>query len=224
MIEPEFLVIIICISFIGFVLIGYKNHVADWGGFTINVVDGWIRIYCRYFHHFIYQPIPVSDNGPTLLACNHLSGIDPFLIVAACRHPIRFMIAKEEYERFGLRWLFRAAGCIPVERSGRVEIAFNTALSALHNGEVVLLFPEGGINHTDQPLRKLKAGIIKLANIAGVPITALRVEGMRGQGHTVPAFVLPSQSRLIVLPDFDCGNKTDKEALVQLALLLSGKG
>ena len=220
-IHPVFLIIIFCISFI---FIGHKNHVADWGGFTINVVDGWIRIYCRYFHHFIYQPIPVSDNGPMLLGCNHLSGIDPFLVVAACRHPIRFMIAKEEYERFGLQWLFRAAGCIPVERSGRVEIAFNTALSALHNGEVLLLFPEGGINHTDQLLRKLKAGIIKLAKMADVPITALIVGGMRGQGHTLPAFVLPSQSRLTVLPEFDCGNKTDKEALAQLALLLSGKG
>ncbi|MCK5387473.1 MAG: 1-acyl-sn-glycerol-3-phosphate acyltransferase [Gammaproteobacteria bacterium] len=221
MIEPEFLVIIICISFIGFVLIGYKNHVADWGGFTINVVDGWIRIYCRYFHHFIYQPIPVSDNGPTLLACNHLSGLDPFLVVAACRHPIRFMIAKEEYERFGLQWLFRAAGCIPVERSGRVEIAFRITLSALHNGEVVALFPEGGINRTGRPLRKLKAGIIKLAKMADVPITALRVEGMRGQGHTGAALLLPSQSRLYVLPELDCGNKTDEDGLIQLALFLS---
>ncbi len=37
MIEPEFLVIIICISFIGFVLIGYKNHVADWGASLLTL-------------------------------------------------------------------------------------------------------------------------------------------------------------------------------------------
>ena len=223
MIEPEFLIIIIAILFIGFILIGYKNHVADWDSFIINVVDGWIRIYCRYYHGFIYQPVPVSDSGPTLLACNHISGLDPFLIVAACRHPIRFMIAKEEYERFGLQWLFRAAGCIPVERSGRVEIAFRTTLTALHNGEVVVLFPEGGINRTGRPLRKLKAGIIKLAKMAKVPITALRVEGMRGQGHTLPAFLLPSQSRLTVLPELNCGNKTDEDGLIQLGLFLSLK-
>ncbi|MCW8899987.1 MAG: 1-acyl-sn-glycerol-3-phosphate acyltransferase, partial [Gammaproteobacteria bacterium] len=201
---PEILVIIFFVVFAGFVFIGYKNHVADWGGFTLNVIDGWIRIYCRYYHGFIYQPIPVSDNKAALLACNHLSGLDPFLIVAACRRPIRFMIAKEEYERFGLQWLFRAAGCIPVERSGRVETAFRASLSALHNGEVVALFPEGGINRTGRPLRKLKAGIIKLAKMANVPITALRVEGMRGQGHTVTAVLLASQSRLYVLPELDC--------------------
>jgi len=219
----EFLVSVFFISFVGFTIIGYKNHVADWDGFFINVIDGWIRIYCRSFHRFTYQTIPVTEVGPTLLACNHLSGLDPFLIVAACRHPIRFMIAKEEYERFGLQWLFRAAGCIPVERSGRVEIAFNTTLTSLHKGEVVLLFPEGGINHTSKPLRKLKQGIIKLAKMAEVPITPLRVGGMQGKGHTLPAFVLPSESYLNVLPELNCENKTDEEALTQLALLLSGE-
>jgi len=223
MIELEVFAVSISFFLIVLILMGIKNNVANWGSLTINVIDGWIRIYCRYFHHFIYHPIPISENGPTLLACNHLTGLDPLLIVAACRHPIRFMIAKEEYERFGLQWLFRAAGCIPVARSGRVEIAFNKTLEALHNNEVVLLFPEGGINHTDKPLRKLKAGVIKLAKIAEVPITALRVEGMHGQGHTLPAFVLPSQSRLTVLAELDCGNKTDKENLAELALLLSNK-
>jgi len=203
MIDLEFLDVIAVVFFIAFILIGlifigYKNHVAEWGSFTINVVDGWIRIYCRYYHHYIYQPIPVSDNGPTLLACNHLSGLDPFLVVAACRHPIRFMIAQEEYERFGLQWLFRAAGCIPVMRSGRVETAFRATLAAL--------------------------GIIKLAKMASVPITALRVEGMRGQGHTVSALLLPSQSRLYVLPELDCVNKTDEDGLTQLALFLSLRG
>jgi len=217
-----FFAITLIIFLITFVVIGYKNNVANWGHFYINVIDGWLRIYCRYFHRFVYQPIPISDNSPTLLASNHLTGLDPFLIIAACSHPIRFMIAKEEYERPGLQWLFRAAGCIPVERSGRVEIAFNTALKALHNSEVVLLFPEGGINHSKQPLRKLKAGIIKLAKLSGLPITPVRVDGMRQQGHTLPAFILPSQSRLTVLPELECKNKTDEELLAQLALLLSG--
>jgi 1-acyl-sn-glycerol-3-phosphate acyltransferase len=72
------------------------------------------------------------------------------LIVAACRKPIRFMIAKEEYERFGLQWLFRAAGCIPVARSGRVEIAFRATLAALNNAEVVVLFPKDGGNKTGE--------------------------------------------------------------------------
>ena len=160
---------------------------------------------------------------PPYLPVTTFQALIPFLIVAACKHPIRFMIAKEEYERFGLQWIFRAAGCIPVERSGRVEAAFRATLTALHNGEVVVLFPEGGINRTGRPLRKLKAGIIKLAKMAKVPITALRVEGMRAQGHTVTPLLLSSQSRLYVMPELDCVNKTDEDSLIQLALFLSLK-
>ncbi len=219
----EALIVTACLLFSVFILVGHKYHVADWGGFFLNVVDGWIRIYCRYYHNFIYQPVPVSDTGPTLLASNHLSGLDPFLIIAACQHPIRFMIAQEEYQRFGLQWLFRAAGCIPVVRSGRTEMAFRSTLAALHNGEVVLLFPEGGINNTDQTLIKLKPGIVKLAKLANVPITTLRVDGMRVQGHTVPALLLPSKSQLMVLPELDCVNKDNDECLTQLALFLSLK-
>lgn len=216
---------LLIVGFLLFIYIGHKYHVADWNHFFINVIDGWLRIYCRYFHRFIYQPVPVSDRAPTLLACNHLSGLDPFLIIAACKQPIRFMIAKEEYERFGLQWLFRAAGCIPVERSGRVEVAFRKSLTALHNGEVVALFPEGGINPHPKmkTVRKLKMGIIKLSKMADVPITVLKVEGMRGQGHTLPAFVLPSESQMTVLAELKCGNTTDKESLSQLEFILSGK-
>ena len=221
MINFEFLIIVSCVLFISFLFIGYKYHVAEWNHFVVNVVDGWIRIYCRYFHGLIYQPVPISDTKPTLLACNHISGLDPFLVVAASRHPIRFMIAKEEYERFGLQWIFKLAGCIPVERTGRVEVAFNKTLDALHNGETVLLFPEGGINRTDKPLQKLKAGVIKLAKLAEVPITPLIVSGMRGQGYTMPSFILPSQSRLMVKTELDCVNKIDKECLSELTLLLT---
>lgn len=209
--------------FIVLIVAGYNAHVADWNNFFINVIDGWIRIFCRYYHHFIYQPVPVTDTGPSLLACNHLSGLDPFLIVAACRRPIRFMIAREEYERFGLQWLFRAAGCIPVERSGRVEMAFRASLKALHKGEVVALFPEGGINRSHLPLLRLKAGIVKLAKMAKVPITPLRVEDMRAQGHTVLPIFLPSQSRLYVTPNIECNNETDETYLTQLALYLQLK-
>lgn len=102
-------------------------------------------------------------------------------------------------------------------------MAFRSSLTALHDAEVVALFPEGGINRTGRPLRKLKAGIIKLAKMANVPITALRVEGMRGQGHTVTAVLLPSQSRLYVLPELDCVNKVDEDGLIQLALFLTLK-
>ena len=62
------------------------------------------------------------------------------------------MMAKEEYQRFALQWLFHATGCIAVERSGRVKMTFRSSLTALHDAEVVALFPEREINRSGRPL------------------------------------------------------------------------
>lgn len=202
---------------------GYKARVADWGNPFLNIIDGWIRLYCRYYQHFIYQPVPVATSSPALLAANHLSGLDPFLLIAACQRPIRFMIAKEEYERFGLQWLFRAAGCIPVERSGRVETAFRASLKALADGDVVALFPEGGIHKPEKPPRRLKAGVVKLAKMTKLPIIPVQVSGMRAQGHTLAALFLPGQCRLSIATKLDCLGETNEHCLTQLALFLQLK-
>lgn len=221
-----FLLLIFVFIFV-FIYLGHVVHVADWGNPLLNVIDGWIRIYCRYFHGLIYQPISVSDSVPVLLASNHLSVLDPFLLVAACRRPIRFMMAKEEYERFGLQWLFRAAGCIPVERTGRVEVAFRASLKALNDNQVVGLFPEGGIHKKDKPPKRLKAGIVKLAKLAEVPIIPIQVDGMQ-HGKSLTTLLLPSHCRLVTFSDMDCRSvkcktPSEKDCLTQLALFLQHK-
>ena len=120
-------------------------------------------LFCRYVHRFEYQLIPLPEQGGALLACNHISGLDPFLLIAASPRPLRFMIAREEYERFGLRWLFRRAHCIPVDRECQPERALREALRALDAGEVVAVFPQGGIHLESQGHRKLKGGVVRLA-------------------------------------------------------------
>lgn len=216
------LIIFLSLLFIFVVAIyfGIKENVADWGNPLTNLIDGWMRIYIRHFHDFVYQPLPVSEKGPGLIAGNHISGLDPFLILAATRRPIRFMIAREEYDRFGFTWLFKLAGCIPVERTGRVEKAFRATLKALHDGELVGLFPQGGIHRPEEPRVRLKSGIIKLAKLAEVPITPVIVDGMKGKGHTLTPFFIPSDCRLFVSPILDCMDNADKDCLAKLKELL----
>lgn len=203
---------------VSLVLIGLQQHVADWGNPLLNIVDGLIRVYCRYVHQFRYQTIAVADAQPALLAANHISGLDPLLLIAACRRPIRFMIAREQYERFGLQWLFKAAGCIPVERQGRVEKAFRASLNALQRNEVVALFPEGAIHRKAQPPEKLKPGIARLACLANIPITPIQVDGVRGEGYTLLAIIMPSRCRLYVYPPIKCDKDNQSGCLEQLAL------
>lgn len=173
---------------------------ADWGAAWLNALDGLNRIFCRRFHRLRTVHVSLPAHGPALVVANHVSGLDPLLMIAAVHRPLRFLIAREQYERFGLRWLFRAAGCIPVERGGNTHRALAAARRALQHGEVVALFPHGRIHLEHEPPARLKRGILHLARISRAPVYPLRIDGVRGAGHTLRAVFQRSHARLTVFP------------------------
>jgi 1-acyl-sn-glycerol-3-phosphate acyltransferase len=196
-------------------------HQADWGGRWLNRLDGLNRLFCHHFHRLHYTPVPLPSQGGALVASNHVSGLDPLLLIAAARRPLRFIIAQEEYQRFGLNWLYRAIGCIPVERDRQPELALRQALRALQKGEVVAIFPHGRIHLDSDPPRKLKGGVASLAQLTASPVYPVRLEGIRGQGHVFKAVVQRSHARLTAYPALFC---TDYEAcLTELAGILEGR-
>lgn len=176
---------------------------ADWGGKWLNRLDGFNRIFCRRFHHMITDPLPLPPSGGAVVVANHMSGLDPLLLIAASPRPLRFLIAKEEYERWWLRWLFRLLRLIPVERDRNPRRALYAAREALAAGEVVALFPQGRMHLNNEPVH-FKRGAALLAAIAGVPIYPLRVEGVRGKGLTVGAVFLPSRAHIRAFAPVRC--------------------
>lgn len=193
---------------------------ANWGGLWHNRVAGCISLFCRHVHRFRPQPIPLPEVGCALVAANHISGLDPLLLIAASPRPLRFLIAREEYERFGLNWLFRLGNCIPVDREKRPERALREALQALVAGEVVAMFPHGRIHLDSDPPRRLKGGVVRLAQRTGCPIHPVRVDDVRAAGHTLWAAVIPSRARLNTLPALHCRGREHDECLAELAALL----
>ncbi len=189
---------------------------ADWGNRQINRLDGLNRLFCRRFHRLAGSPIDLPESGPALVVANHISGLDPLLLIAASPRPLRFLIAREEYERFGLNWLFRAVGCIPVDRDSRPERALRAAERALRAGEVVALFPEGHIHAKPGP-RRLKPGVWKLAEWANCPVHPVRIEGVRGAGRIFRALVLPSRVELTAKPPVACPELSRDDCLAQIA-------
>ena len=177
-------------------LIGLLAANADWGGPHVNWLDGWTRILCRSLHGLGKQQIDLPENGPAIVVANHISGLDPLLLIAASKRPLRFLIAREEYQRFGLQWLFRAAGCIPVDREGRPEKSLRQALKALQQGEVIAIFPHGKIHLDSDPPRKLKAGFARLAAWSDAAIYPVRIDGVTAAGKVLIAPLVPSRVRL----------------------------
>ena len=186
--------------FVFIVLIGNKYNVTDWGHPATNILDGWLRLYCKKYHRQGNQVIELPKDKKLLVAANHLSAIDPFLLIAAVDKPLRFMIAKEEYEKPLLKWMFKAAGCIPVDRGGRVEGAFRSALRAIDKGEIVAVFPQGGIHSEDTPRLMIKPGIIKLSQLSGCSILPVRINGIAAPGTMLASMVKRSDIEFDVAP------------------------
>lgn len=181
-------------------IVGNVAARADWGGMHVNWLDGWTRILCRYLHGVTSPSLNLPKQGAAIIAANHASGLDPLLLISASRRPVRFLIAAEEYHRPVLNWLFRAAGCIPVDRKGRPEKALRVALRALEKGEVVALFPHGGIHLDTDPPKRIKAGIVRLAAWSATPVYPVRIDGVRGQGKVITAPFIPGKVRLSASP------------------------
>lgn len=222
----QILLIIILIVFIILVILmklGESANEVDWGHPWLNRIDGLNRILCRRFHRLQHNDIALPESGGVLLACNHVSGLDPLLMIAACKRPLRFLIAREEYERFGLHWLLKGVGCIPVDRKGRPEQALREALRVLQQGEVVALFPHGHIHLDSDPPRRLKGGVIWLAQQTGAPIIPMRLNGICGEGHTVLAVLMRSRAYLQGFSALDCASEDGQLCLRQIAEYIEGQ-
>jgi 1-acyl-sn-glycerol-3-phosphate acyltransferase len=190
---------------------------ADWGNRWTNRIAGFIAVFCRHYHHLQFDPLPLPAIGGAVVAANHISGLDPFLLIAASPRPLRFLIAREQYERWGLKWLFRRAQCIPVDREKRPERALREALRALRQGEVIAVFPQGHIQRPGHETHKLKGGVARLAHKVGCLVYPVQVAGVRAVGHTVWPILIPGTARLRALPAMDCADLPHADCLRQLS-------
>lgn len=121
-----------------------------------------------------------SQRGVLLLG-NHISWIDWAMVQIASPRPVRFVMLKNIYQRWYLRWFFKALGCIPIERGAAADNALSAIAELLNNGEVVCLFPEGAISHNGQ-LGELRRGYERACKMANpeVCIVPFYLRGLWG--------------------------------------------
>ncbi|WP_246128709.1 lysophospholipid acyltransferase family protein [Pleionea sediminis] len=223
MIDYLLIMLVIVSVFLILIAIGLKANKADWGFWITNVIDGWIRVFCRRYHRLNGDNINLPETGGAIVIANHISGLDPFLLIASCHRPLRFMIAKEEYERFGLNWMFKLAGCIPVDRSGRVDKAFREVIRNVNNGEVVALFPHGKIHLDTEEKTHIKPGLRKLTQKLACSVFPARIEGVRGQGSVFTGVILRGKTRLTSFPPLAQSHFETDDIDYQLGALLLGR-
>jgi 1-acyl-sn-glycerol-3-phosphate acyltransferase len=118
--------------------------------------------------------------GGFLLAANHISHFDPFLISLAVRRKIDWMAMTEFFRLPVVGFFLRAVDAFPAERDRADLKTIRTAIERLNSGRVVGLFPEGGIRDGTRSLLEgapLRPGAATLSHIAGVPIVPCVIVG-----------------------------------------------
>jgi len=125
----------------------------------------------------------IPDEGAAIIAGNHLSFSDHFLMPAILRRRITFLAKSEYFTGPGLKGrltaaFFRSIGQIPVDRSGKGagQAAIDEGLGVLRTNELLGIYPEGTRSH-DGRLYKGRVGVAAMALQAGVPVIPCAMVG-----------------------------------------------
>ncbi|MFW6032499.1 MAG: MFS transporter [Phycisphaeraceae bacterium] len=151
------------------------------------------RIYALVWHRFEWvgrHHIPAA--GPVIFAANHTTGLDPLLMQAACPRVIRWLML-ESYRFRLFEPVWRTIRPITLEPKSRAR-QVRQVLAALEAGDVVGLFPEGGLQRTRRELRAFEPGVAMIARRGSAPIVPVWIVGTPRRQRMIWHFLQPSRS------------------------------
>ena len=157
-----------------FLLVGLANAVVAFYIFML-VPEYLLRFVAWVASRIVYRFKVTGDEhiptqGAAILVCNHVSFVDAVLLMAASPRPIRFVMDHRIFRIPVLGAMFKLAKAIPIAPRAEDPVAYEAAFAAsaqvLREGDLLAIFPEGGITK-DGTLQPFKGGIMKILEEAG---------------------------------------------------------
>jgi len=123
----------------------------------------------------------IPEEGPAIVACNHVSLVDALVISAACRRPIRWVMDYRIFRIPVLSFFFRTVRAIAIapakEDQKMLEHAYEAIARELEAGELVGLFPEGRLT-SDGEMSEFRGGIMRILARTPVPVIPIGLSGL----------------------------------------------
>ena len=123
----------------------------------------------------------IPEEGPCVVVCNHVSFIDALIVGGTVRRPLRFVMYYKIFNVPVLSWIFKTARAIPIAGAKEDEALMNKAFdeidAALKAGDIIALFPEGGLT-PDGQLQPFRPGIEKILARSPVPVVPLALRNL----------------------------------------------
>jgi 1-acyl-sn-glycerol-3-phosphate acyltransferase len=175
----------------------------------------------------------IPESGPAVVVCNHVSFVDPLVIMAACPRPIRFVMDHRIFRTPVMSFVFREGRAIPIasakEDPALLEKAFDEVAGALAAGELIGIFPEGKITETGE-LNPFRPGISRILGRSPVPVVPLALRGLwdsffsrkGGPAMSNPGRLRPFRKVAVVAGNAVAPAEATPERLQQLVLTLRG--
>lgn len=149
------------------------DSIGEWSR-TQRALHALLMGYTRYYQGAHWESSTVPARGAAILVCNHVSVLDPLLLVASNQRVISFLVAQEYYDSPLMRPLLDQTYSIPVRRDGRDVKALLQARRVLADGRVLGVFPEGGINRSD-----IQKGVAWLVRESQAPVVPAHIGGVQ---------------------------------------------
>lgn len=158
--------------------------------------------------------------GPALIACNHVSFLDPPFVGQAFDEPIHYFARKSLFDHPVAGWILREWQSIPIDRDKPDATSLKATIRFLRQGEKVLIFPEG-TRSPDGTLQPAEAGVGLFIAKSKAPVLPVRIFGSYEAYPRGAKTIRPARITLVVgdlwHPDLASYQKEGKELYQALA-------
>ncbi|WP_377274369.1 lysophospholipid acyltransferase family protein [Peterkaempfera sp. SMS 1(5)a] len=160
------------------------------------IVSPVLRI---FFRPWVEGLENIPDEGPAIIASNHLSFSDSFFLPALMKRRVTFIAKAEYFTTPGLKGkltaaFFKGVGQLPVDRSGSRgagEAAIRSGIAVIERGELFGVYPEGTRSPDGKLYRGKVGGLARVALATGapvIPVAMIDTEKVQPPGQVVPNF------------------------------------